>query len=708
MRWHLDISRRPRRLAVLVWATLSAIVAGVGGAMSAPAANPAAQSVDFSLWDESRDGDIALREGWTVFRERIVPVARFAGTSCQLPGSGFAATPVSLPDIWGPALTTDVKTGHGAATYCIELTLPEARQFLALRMGTTRSIYAIHALVKRPDGREELLRLHQNGDPAEAEHIVANNPTAPVITLPYEARHLKLVIQLANYMHKQGGIVDVPHIDYLQHLDSQQRRESALPTALVLVLLLVSFGTLVIARSYDQQIGHVIFASLAAASAFRVLLVSNLVWDYFPSFSEATKYNLEYLSLFLVAPAYYAFICHLFREGKVLRIDKAIYAISAAFCAFALFVAPFCPPGTITLLREPFQILWIVIALVLGYTLGRSLLFNPKQKKDAAIVTLAAFVTIGYEILSSVKIIGSSMELSQLLIVFVTSLHARAFVSNFRRIAGERDALTQNLRIANTDLEARAKALTRAVMQAEEASRAKTEFLATMSHELRTPLNAVIGFSEMMKLEIFGPLGAPQYAEYARDINSSGTHLLSVVNDILDLSRVESGNDELFEEKLDVAEVARLVLSFVQPQAEKSDVICLLDAPDDLPTLSADERKLKQILINLVSNAIKFNKAGGSVTVRLGCDPSGFTIGVADTGIGMRREDIPKALTRFGQLDGDLNRKYEGLGIGLSIVQALAEQHGAELSIDSEPGVGTAVSLKFPIERCEIGIRRAS
>lgn len=319
---------------------------------------------------------------------------------------------------------------------------------------------------------------------------------------------------------------------------------------------------------------------------------------------------------------------------------------------------------------------------------------------------VAAFSTLTYEILTSLKLIGSSMELSQLLIVFVTALHARVFVSNFGRIANERDALTRNLRLANADLEARAKALGRAAVQAEEASRAKTEFLATMSHELRTPLNAVIGFSEMMKLEIFGPLGARQYAEYARDINSSGTHLLSVVNDILDLSRVESGNDDLLEEKLNVAEAARLVLSFVQPQAEKSDVECRLDAPDDLPALVADERKLKQILINLVSNAIKFNTVAGTVTVRLRCDPSGFTISVADTGIGMRKEDIPKALARFGQIDGDLNRKYEGLGIGLSIVQALAEQHGAELGIKSEPGKGTTVSVRFPIERCEIAIRR--
>jgi signal transduction histidine kinase len=689
--------RWPSRLALVVCVLLSAFAAG-RTALAAPEPEPL---------PEPRV-DMALGDGWTVFRGAILPAREFANASCDLPGSGLSAQTVSLPDVWGPALTTDVSTGHGDATYCIELTLPRAQQFLALRMGTTRSVYAIYALTTGEDGREKVLRLHQNGDPAHAREIVANNPTSPVITLPFGAHRIKLVIQLANYVHKQGGIVDVPRIDYLQHLDSQQRRESALPTALVLVLLLVSFGTLTVGRSHEHYAGHAIFAWLSAASAFRVLFVSNLVWDYFPAFSEARKYDIEYLSLFMIAPAYYAFVCYLFRDGKVLRIDKAVYAVSAAFCLFALFVAPFCAPGTITLLREPFQALWVAIALILGFTIFKSLLTKPKQKMDALIVLVAAMTMIAYEILSSLKIIGSSLELSQFLIVLVTALHARAFVYNYRRVAGERDALTQNLKVANADLEARAKALSRAVVQAEEASRAKTEFLATMSHELRTPLNAVIGFSEMMKLEVFGPLGARQYVEYARDINSSGTHLLSLVNDILDLSRVESGNDELLEEKLDMAETARLILSFVKPQAEKCDVTCRLEAQDGLPLLVADERKIKQILINLVSNAIKFNVAGGTVTVKLACDRNAFSVCVADTGIGMREEDIPKALARFGQVDGNLNRKYEGLGIGLSIVQALADQHGGRIAIESAPGAGTTVTVLFPIERCVAAVQRAS
>ncbi|MDO8289493.1 MAG: HAMP domain-containing sensor histidine kinase [Parvibaculum sp.] len=681
-------------------------VGSVTGAFAEISASVPTVSVEPQL---SRGEDFFLKDNWTVYRNVIIPAARFANNSCQLVDAGAVAQQISLPDIWGPAFTSDVSSGHGTATYCIGITLPQVTKFLALRMGTTRSIYQIYALTEGPNGEEERpFLLHSNGDPTSAKEAVANNPTAPVITLPREVQHFKLVVQLANYVHKQGGIVDVPRIGYLQHFDSMQRRESALPTALILVLLIVSAVTLIIGRSHDQYGGHAIFAMLTATSAFRTFFVSNLVWDYLPAFSEARKYDFEYLSLFMMTTAYYAFVCYLFRDGRVLRVDKVVYVISAAFCAFALFAAPFFPPGTITLLREPFQLLWVVICVVLGVTVIRTLLFDKEAKSDALIVLIAALSTFVYEILSSMKFIHSSMELSNLLIIFVTSLHVRAFVLKFRRVERERNALTQNLRDANEILETKASELGRALQLAEVASHAKTEFLATMSHELRTPLNAIIGFSEVMKLEMFGPIGNERYAAYSKDINDAGTHLLDLVSDILDLSRVEAGSDTLFEERVQVRDIATQVLKSTKMQADNVGVQCALEASDDLPRLTADERKIRQILINLVSNAIKFNISNGTVTVRLFCEPEGFYISVCDTGIGMSESDIPKALARFVQVDGNLNRKYEGLGIGLSIVQALTEQHGGRLNIESKPGVGTTVTVVFPTERCVVNAENAT
>ncbi|MFN4355724.1 sensor histidine kinase [Parvibaculum sp.] len=669
------------------------LIAASGPAMSRDAG---AGAISVQL---AKTGKLSLTNGWTVYRDAIVQADRFA-TTCRHSYPGLAAEAVSLPDIWGPALTADVATGHGIATYCIDLALPATSQFLALSMGTTRSVYAIHAVSTGPDGKVEVRLLHQNGDPAEAERIVAINPTAPVIALPHDLRNFRLVVQLANYVHKQGGIVDVPTVGHLQKMDSMQRRASALPTALALVLLLVAVAAVVVGRSTRNPGGHIIFASLSAASALRVFLVSNLIWDYLPNFPEARKYDLEYLSLFLIAPAYYAFICYLFRDGKVLWIDKLIYAVSALFCAFALFAAPFMAPGTITLLREPFQILWAFIACSVGVTILHTLLMEKAARRDALVVLLAALAYFTYEFLSSMKIIGSSMELANLLVIFVTTMHIRAFVLKYRRVESERDALHRNLLDANTDLEARAADLSHALLLAEQASQAKSEFLATMSHELRTPLNAIIGFSETMKLEIFGPLGHSKYADYAKDINQSGAHLLDLVSDILDISRVESGTDTLCEQELRVEAVARQVLDATAVQAGKAGVTCSLDAPRHLPGILADERKIRQIVTNLVGNAIKFNVEGGTVDIRLDAGPFGYSIAVADTGIGIAPEDIPKALARFGQIEDQFSRKYEGLGLGLSIVQALTAQHGGRFEIESEPGLGTTVTVTLPASRC--------
>ncbi|MGV8996615.1 MAG: sensor histidine kinase [Parvibaculaceae bacterium] len=684
-----------------VWCAAFATAIFVGGLTSASAENLgiATDNIVKPHFDQSQD--FPLSDDWTVYRNVIIPAAKFANNSCVLADMKTVAQSISLPDIWGPALTADVSTGHGTATYCVEIELPQTTKFLALRMGTTRSIYQIYAVETDSEGKTERpVLLHSNGDPSDAQNTAANNPTAPVIALPRGATHLKLVVQLANYVHKQGGIVDIPQVGYLQYLDSMQRRESALPTALILVLLIVSVVTLIVGRSYDYSGGHAIFAALTATSAFRTFFVSNLVWDYIPSFSEARKYDFEYLSLFMITAAYYAFICYLFRNGKVLRIDKFVYVMSAAFCAFAFFAAPFFPPGTITLLREPFQILWGVICVVLVTTVIRTLLFDKQAKMDALIVLIAALSTFAYEFLSSMKVIHSSMELSNLLIIFVTSLHIRAFVLKFRRGEQERNALTQNLREANEILKTRAHELGNALKLAEVASHAKTEFLATMSHELRTPLNAIIGFSELMNLEIFGPLGNEKYVSYSKDINESGTHLLDLVSDILDLSRVEGGSDTLFEEQVHVGDIAAQVLKSTKVLADKSGVQCSLDVSGSLPKLIADERKIRQILTNLVSNAIKFNNPDGTVSVKLHCDAKGFSISVHDNGIGMSESDIPKALTRFGQVDGNLNRRYEGLGIGLSIVQALTEQHGGALDVKSKLNVGTTMTVVLPIDRC--------
>lgn len=232
---------------------------------------------------------------------------------------------------------------------------------------------------------------------------------------------------------------------------------------------------------------------------------------------------------------------------------------------------------------------------------------------------------------------------------------------------------------------------------AEEASRAKSDFLALMSHELRTPLNTVLGFAEMIRDRAWGADAESRYAEYAGDIHAAGTHLLSVLNDVLDLAKIEAGRMTLHPEPLDVHEVARACHRLSSGQAHASGVDIALSVATDVAPLYADPRAVRQMIVNLLSNACKFSQPGGSVRLGIRNAPAGGTlITVSDTGVGMTPEDIAGALQRFGQVDNLMTRAQTGTGLGLPLVKGLAELHGGSMIIDSSPGRGTTVTLTFP------------
>jgi PAS domain S-box-containing protein len=237
--------------------------------------------------------------------------------------------------------------------------------------------------------------------------------------------------------------------------------------------------------------------------------------------------------------------------------------------------------------------------------------------------------------------------------------------------------------------------LAKELEQARESDRIKSEFLAVMSHELRTPLNAILGFSEIIKNQTFGPVGRERYREYAGDIHSSGKHLLSLINDILDLSRLDAGKMELRLEPVDVRDLISECVHSVEEQALKSGVQLIVDCSERRWKLRVDPRRVRQMLLNLLSNAVKFTEAGGEIRVTARPRDRGFTIAVADTGIGMAPEHLAKALERFGQIDSSLSRKYEGTGLGLPLTKHLAELHGATLKIESTVGTGTTVTIHF-------------
>ncbi len=243
-------------------------------------------------------------------------------------------------------------------------------------------------------------------------------------------------------------------------------------------------------------------------------------------------------------------------------------------------------------------------------------------------------------------------------------------------------------------------ALRSAKLEADLTSRARIEFMANMSHELRTPLNAVIGFSEIIRNEVMGPIEQDAYKEYAEDIHNSGKQLLSIINDILELSQIEIGERELKEKEFPVARIIQSVLNLLEHKIKHGKLKVNINIPEDMPNIFAEELAFKQIFMNIIGNAVKFTPENGKINIfaKLGEDGS-MIIEISDSGVGMTEDELEKALQPFGQVETDMARDNSGTGLGLSIVQALVELHGGRFLIMSEKNKGTTIKLEFPKER---------
>ena len=245
-------------------------------------------------------------------------------------------------------------------------------------------------------------------------------------------------------------------------------------------------------------------------------------------------------------------------------------------------------------------------------------------------------------------------------------------------------------------LKAELAAAHRARQEAVDTARARKDFLTSTSHELRTPLNAILGFSEMVAKEMFGPLNNPRYLEYAQIIHNSGVHVLSLINDLLDLSKLDAGKLELRVEPVEILKVIIDCVRCVETQATRDHIGIVVHVADGVDRLCGDNKRLHQMLLNLLSNALKFTPVGGEISIdvfRRGLD---VCISVSDSGIGIKAEDIPKVLEPFGQVESELSQRHQGTGLGLPLTKELAELHGGSLTMESNVDVGTTVTITLP------------
>jgi PAS domain S-box-containing protein len=288
----------------------------------------------------------------------------------------------------------------------------------------------------------------------------------------------------------------------------------------------------------------------------------------------------------------------------------------------------------------------------------------------------------------------------------------RIWVSENARLARDVDGAPLYYEGSVLDVTARKQAeeaMRRAAEAAEAASRSKTAFLANITHELRTPLNAIIGFTDMMRAEMFGPLGSPRYADYLGDVQDSAYMLLKLIEDILDVSKAEAGKLALDEEAVALGPLVAACLRMLETRARSGEVKLASDLPAALPQLLVDARRFRQIVLNLLSNAVKFTPEGGRVEISAWmADDGGVALAVADTGIGMSEDEMRRALEPFVQLDRAGRRKQEGTGLGLPLCRQLVELHGGALTLASVPGEGTVATVRLPPGRTLVGERRLS
>jgi signal transduction histidine kinase len=353
---------------------------------------------------------------------------------------------------------------------------------------------------------------------------------------------------------------------------------------------------------------------------------------------------------------------------------------------------------------------WIVLSCLIGMGFGAaSLALNRRVPKWSGQLAAAFLLVIGsFAVhftgmaalrLSANPALAFSQELIPPIWFPVAITAVTLLILGLGVIGSLVDQHIQQLETVKCELGRAADQLSAAVEGANAANEAKSQFLATMSHELRTPLNAVLGFSEMLMDPSFVAISANRVSSYATSIHASGSHLLALINDILDISKFDSGHLQLHEEEVDLRKTITACIELLSLQAEKAKIRLDATIPRALPALWADERRLRQVVLNLISNATKFTPEGGNVHVRVSAESDGVILEVRDTGIGMLAEDIPVALEPFGQIDSRLSRKYSGTGLGLPLSKRLVELHGATLAIESEVGVGTTVTIVLPKDR---------
>lgn len=670
------IRRLARHLALgLMLCAMSA------GAWAAP--QPQNGTLDLSTWDFVRDGSVPLDGQWRVYHGRWAH---------EIDGATLAVR--SMPERW----TNAGVAGHGYATYALTLTLPPAAdgERYAIDTGYFYTAYRVYA-------NGELIA--SSGTPSATAEGEVQRVYSLLAPLPAGARTVDLRFEVSNHLRKSGGVFMAPSVG----LERAMAASRTWHVAFAFVLL----GAMAFAAAYHFLVfwltpnahSSLWFGAAATVLAVRSALIEPLAPNFHPFLGQDWLWRINFAATLLVIPAVYSFFTLTFPDNVRARYAWPLQVLCGAGAVAAFILGADAGAWAIRMME---YYLAPLVLVYLTYGVTRAAWDRVPGAQIAAFGWVLSAATAAHDILLDINVIATNINLVPFgfmgfLLCLSGTLAARSHDA-LRRTALRNDDLelavadrTQELRAKVAELEASQVALEQARREAVSANVAKSRFLATMSHELRTPLNSILGFSDIIRNETMGPVGDRRYLDYAGHIHDSGSHLLTLIGDVLDISRIEAGKVELRKEPLDLGEVCMAALRHAATRERRAgEAVTTVFAPR-LPLVNADERAVMQMVINLVSNAMKFTPADGRITLStLVRADGGVSVEVADSGVGMEAADIPKALALFSQVDEGHARQHEGTGLGLPIVKSLIELHGGRLQLTSEKGKGTTVRLDFP------------
>lgn len=673
---------------------------------TASAPRPLTGGIDVSAWDFLRHGSVTLSGEWSYVDQRwsheIDPAS--AAVSVHVPGPW----PVKEP---GRSIAR--QDGHG--TYLLKLRLPTAPfgERFAISTGYWLSSYRVFA-----NG----VLITSSGVPAPDRAGEVANVYSKLALLPENAQDVELRVEVSNHINRYGGSFQPPVLGLESALAAHAlfgQSFSAFLTGAMLFAALYHFVLFLLDR---RSTANLWFGGFALFLALRTLTIDPLAAMIVPFLGQDAVWRIDFASSMLLLPTLF----HFFHESFPRHVSKALVPWCWGFGLGAALLTLIGGPVVGEFGMKVTEVIGLGAIVYLTVALARAV----RAGEKGALLSLAGWLFCAsasvHDILMENGILHGINLIPYAFLAFFLCLSGM-LAARYRDAFRQAQSMSARLKSLNEELELAVQERTselneklleissnqaelqRAKEEAVSANIAKSRFLATMSHELRTPLNSILGFSEIIRDAKLGNLGDQRYGEYASYINESGAHLLSLIGDILDLSRIESGRLDLQFETVDVAEIAEDALARAATRERQARDLVRVSIAADLPALHADRRALLQMVINLVSNALKFTPEGGRVAFSaFERSDGGITLQVEDNGIGMTEAEIPKALMPFTQVDDNLSRRSEGSGLGLAIVKSLIEHHDGRIDVTSTKGVGTRVRLVFPRERSVAKARATS